>query len=176
MMFNRLYKSFIRVKGYLLLIISIGITLLLFFIVQKIEVPMLWVVVFAIPFLLLFIVVCDVAHCATQDIILPKVKASCEPHPLYSEAHAILLLEKSKLFGHESMVSVYFKEDDFEILIGLGYVLTIQQEGSIQVLITTKVGAEKDDIWEKVRDNNSSILRKLLIRPTIPKILQSFGA
>ena len=175
-MFSRLYKSFIRVNGYALSSAGLAITLLLFFITPTTEIPVRWVVVVAIPFFLLLIVVCDVAYHAIQETILPKVKASYKPHSLYPDALAILLLEKSNLFGHESVVSVYFKADDFETLIGVGYVLTIQQGGLIQVLVISNVEEVQDNIWEKIRNNDGSVLSKLLIRPSIPKILQSFGA
>ena len=173
-MFNRLYKSFVRVKGYVLSSFGLLIGLLAFFVTPTTEIPVRWVVVFAVPFFLLFIVVCDVAYCGIQDIILPKVKASYKPSSLYSDAIATLLLEKSNLFGHESLVSVYVKENAFEKLIGIGYVLTIQQNGLIQVLVIQ--GVEKQDsIWEKIRSGNSNVLSKLLIRPSIPKISQNIG-
>lgn len=176
MIFKEMYKSFIRVKGYVLSFIGLLITLLLFFVTPTTELPVRWVVVFAVPFFLLFVVVCDIAYRAIQDIVLPKVKASCEPPALYPDALAILLLEKSNLFGHESLVSVYSKEDDFETLIGVGYVLTIQQGGLIQVLVTRNVGKAQEDIWKKIRNNDGSVLSKLLIRPSIPKIIQEIGA
>jgi hypothetical protein len=175
MIFKEIYKSFIRVNGYLLSSFSLLIALLLFFVTPTTDIPVRWVVVFAVPFFLLFIVVCDVAYCAIQDIVLPKVKASREPSSLYPNALAILLLEKSNLFGHESLVSVYFKGDDFETLIGVGYVLNIQQGGLIQVLVIGKVGEAQDDTWEKIRNNNGDILSKLLIRPSITKIMQDIG-
>ncbi len=176
MIFKEMYKSFIRVNGYVLSLGGLLIMLLLFFVTPTTEIPVRWVVVFAAPFFLLFIVVCDVAYRAIQDIVLPKVKASYRPHSLYSDAIAILLLEKSNLFGHESLVSVYFKEDAFEKLIGWGYVLTVQQGGLIQVLVIREVGEAQDSIWEKIRNNDGSVLSKLLIRPSIPKIIQDIGA
>ncbi len=175
MICKELYNSFIRVRGYVLALVGVVLTLLLFFVTPTTNIPVKWLVVFAIPLLLLLIVICDVAHRAMQDIVLPKVKASQPPPPLYPDAVAILLLEKSNLFGQDSGVSVYFKEDDFEVLVGWGYVLTVQQGGLIQVLIMQKVGQAQGSVWDQIKNNDGAVLKKLLVRPSIPKIMLNVG-
>lgn len=170
-----MYKSFIRIKGYPLSAISVFLMLLPFFVTPTTEIPVRWVVFFALPFFLFLFVVCDVAYRATQEITLPRVKASRMPSPLYPDALAVLIVEKSNLFGHESVVSVYLKEDDFEILIGVGYVSTVQQDGHIQIIVTSAIEEAQNGNWEKIRNNDGGILSKLLIRPSIPRIIQNIG-
>ena len=100
---------------------------------------------------------------------LPKVKQGTKPPSLYTSAVALLLLEKTEIFGHESLVSVYYKEDNYEILIGLGFISTVQENGLIQVIVQSNVDDRYNDTWKLITSNNTNALERILVKPTIPK-------
>jgi hypothetical protein len=65
------------------------------------------------------------------------------------------------------MIAVYVNEDDYERLLAVGRVLTIQTNGFLQVGIKATADAG-DDSLSKLRSNDASFLRKLLVKPSVP--------
>lgn len=57
-------------------------------------------------------------------------------------------------------------------MVGIGYVLTIQENKLVQVLVTRSVDEEFQSFWEKVTRNDGAVLSKLVIKPSIPRILE----
>lgn len=81
----------------------------------------------------------------------------------------ILFLSESELFTHDSIVSIHIvEEEDFERLIGFGYVFNIQENGKIQIWIDS-VLKDSDEIIENIKDKNATTLKNLVVRPTTPK-------
>ena len=56
--------------------------------------------------------------------------------------------------------------DGLEILVGTGIVINVQDNKTIQVFIN-QIILEHKDILEKLVNNNSQIISKILIKPTI---------
>ena len=84
----------------------------------------------------------------------------------------LCLLEPSDLFSFGTLVSIYYiNPEGFEILIGLGEVINIQDDKKIQVLISDYYNPNRE-IIEKLSMNNATILKKILIKPNIPKDLR----
>ena len=176
--FAEVYCSFLRTHGYSVGILSFIMTTLAFYFTPDDTVHLKWLVPLSLVSLLVFIVLVDFAfrayHAATTR--LPVVKSATKPPELYPNATALLLLDKSELFGHESIVSVYIRDNDFEMLIGVGFVLTIQQDGLVQILVSKKVESGRDMLWTEVTSNNANTLRKLIVKPSIPKHINDIGA
>lgn len=172
-----LYTSFLRIKGFSLSVISVFFALIAFYFTPENTIHIKILVPICLFSFLVFAVITDFAIRAYKNCLtkLPKVISAKKPPALYPNAIVLLLLSKSELFGHESIVSVYFQEDGFEILIGVGFVLTIQQDGLIQVLILKKIDFEKEHLWSDINANNNTILKKLLVKPTIPKQIIEIG-
>ncbi len=62
---------------------------------------------------------------------------------------------------------MYLDEAGFEVPIGIGYVLNIQQNHLVQVLITQLFPENaKGKTWDDVKNNNSEALGRLLVRPS----------
>jgi membrane-bound metal-dependent hydrolase YbcI (DUF457 family) len=101
---------------------------------------------------------------------LPRVRYCHENTLLNGDTELLLLLDPSALFGVDSLVSVYGLSSDFEVLIGIGAVITIQQEGAIQVRVLRRVSAY-EAIWKKVAGNDKATLASLLIKPTVPRYI-----
>jgi len=85
------------------------------------------------------------------------------------ESEFILLLEKSDLLAIDSFVSFYYIwNGEFEACIGIGEVNNIQSNGLIQAKIL-KMEDEYQDIWQKVRNQNTEEIAKILVKPGITK-------
>ena len=100
---------------------------------------------------------------------LPKVVQGRNPPNQYPNAAALLLLQHSELFGHEAIVSVFYRNDDFEEFIGIGFVLTIQENGLIQIVVQKSLGENLDHLWASIRANDANSVRRLLVKPSIPR-------
>jgi hypothetical protein len=81
----------------------------------------------------------------------------------------VLLLQPSELFAHESYVAIYRYTHSFERLIGLGYVLTIQQDRRIQVLVTSFVEPTDGETWQELLANNANTMQQIIVKPHLPK-------
>ena len=79
------------------------------------------------------------------------------------------------MFGHEAIVSVYHKEEGFEEYIGNGFVLTIQENGFIQVLVLKNNDERHSVLWDKIMSGNKQTLENMIVRPTVSKSVLSSG-
>lgn len=82
----------------------------------------------------------------------------------------ILLLEASELFGTENFVSIYHKDDanGFEVLVGYGYVRTVQLDQKIQVQVLEWFSGN-DDITDKIEGRVVDALNCTIVRPSAPR-------
>jgi hypothetical protein len=81
----------------------------------------------------------------------------------------LCLLEKSEFFASDSCLSFYYTDEySYEVMIAVGHVINIQTDGKIQALIDKPVDAYLD-ILEKLANNDSQVLSKIIVKPTIPK-------
>ena len=96
---------------------------------------------------------------------LPKVLASTK----YPNGDTVLLLTESNLFTNNSIVSIYYNEDDFEYLIGFGTVINVQENGKIQVGIYSTLDGFNEQ-FEKIDNNDKTYIDKLVIKPNISNV------
>ena len=175
--FLDLYQSFTRIHGVPVTLLSIGIGVIAFVFSPTDKVSLKVVVPLCVIAFLVLITLIDNSLQNWKKIsnILPKVKQARTPTALYDGAKAILLLEPSDIYAHETLVSVYYLENDFERLIGVGFILTIQGNGLIQVLVNKTIEEQGENIWESICQNDVTVLSKLHVKPSIPKILDNLG-
>lgn len=171
------YMSFIRIHGWLLGLVALAITIGLLFWQPEAKIAVKWFVLLFAPMLILLITFLDLAYQSFNKNIfpLPKVIASKGAPSVYKNAKAILLLEPSIIFAHESFVSIYLKESSFEKLIAVGHVATIQEEGRIQVVITQLIDIVDSDWLSLIIANNADIHKNILVKPTFPKFIAELG-
>ena len=81
----------------------------------------------------------------------------------------ILLLTPSEWLSVESLVSVYYAPDEFEQYVASGWVLVVQNDRRIQVVLNLSEIPQNDDIRERLLHNDKNVLQKLIIKPTIPR-------
>lgn len=175
--FFDLYQSFTRIHGIPVALLGIVLGLVTFNYSSTDSVSLKVIVPLGIVLFLMLMTFIDnsIQNFKKVSNILPKVKRAITPTALHSGAKAILLLEPSDIFAHETLVAVYFLENDFERLIGVGFIITIQENGLIQVLVNKAIDEQDKNIWDNIYNNDITVLSKLQVKPSIPKILDTLG-
>ncbi|MGA9098650.1 MAG: hypothetical protein WB392_06920, partial [Methanotrichaceae archaeon] len=90
------------------------------------------------------------------------------PYTSNPNARVLCLVEPSEFFSYDTMVSFYYKIGDFERLIGLGEVININEDKFIQIELNRLLDGN-DAIVERLIENNAECLRRIRIKPFIPK-------
>jgi hypothetical protein len=168
---SELYDAFKRVKGYPLSFIAIVLAIVMYIWEPETSLPLKIVIPISIILLLIIFILIDLSlHCFSKMInIIPPVRYCQKAIKIGKDGIAILLIDNSALFSPDTLISVYYRDEFYEPLIGLGFVLTIQENKLIQVLIDTCVNTQYDEIWARACENNKSTLEKLIVKPSIPK-------
>lgn len=79
------------------------------------------------------------------------------------------LLEASDLFAAQSIISLYYTdEDDFERLIGVGFVESINNKGRIQVVID-EPEITYQNILDKLANNDLKVIQQTRVSPSAIK-------
>lgn len=103
-----------------------------------------------------------------QSFYLPKIIGSKKKALANQQNYLIFLLEPSELFSYDTIVSFYYLDDDFELLIAVGRVNNIQQDRKVQVEVTDYVRGY-EEIFNKLENNDSTALKRTRVKPNIPK-------
>ena len=99
-----------------------------------------------------------------SGIKLPLVKQATK----FGESQTvILILGPSPLFSFNSVVAIYYLEDQFERLIGIGSVINVQENGLIQVSVM-EAKTEDTRLWESIINNKADIIKHIIVKPYAP--------
>lgn len=170
-MFYELWESFKKVYGPIISFVGVVISWLAFLYRPDDEIKLKY---FIIILIFLFVVISMLLELflkfyTKSKSYLPKVSKGMKPYgQRHSKCKALLLLENSPIFSFEQLVSVYIREEDFERLLGTGFVIAIQENFKIQVLISNDVCDDKT-LWDKITNNDAAIIKHILVKPSIPK-------
>jgi len=96
----------------------------------------------------------------------PSLRYGLQPPLGLPNAVALLLFDPSPLYAHDSIVSLYFLENEFERLIGVGRVYNIQEDGKIQVLVMRDMGFGNE--WQSLAQNDAIKMKGIRVKPTVP--------
>lgn len=163
------WKGFTKPWGPLGLAISFALPIIIWVFAPSTSVPLIWVVLFSALVLVTICSLISALFFAVNDneLILPRVISGREPPAYYSEDYNVLLiLEPSELFARDHLLSLYLKVDNFEELVGFGRVLNVQDDGLIQVGLINR--GEDREIFQKIRENNASVIKTLLVKSQVP--------
>ncbi len=171
--FSYFYSSFKKIYGYILLIIGILLSIIFWIWKPEDSISLKLIIPLAIFVLLLIITLFDLSYTFFQkhEHLLPKVIQGREPPSFLNESKALLLVEKSELFSHEALISLFQLDQGYGKLVGLGYVLAVQNDGIIQIIITKSFMDNDVDFWDRVTKNDNNIIKNLIVKPNIPKTL-----
>ncbi len=171
--FRELYQSFQNIHGYPVVFLSLLITLIAFAVSPNTLIYLKWILPLLVIFIIVILTFIDLSYRLYKKASkpLPSVRQVHRPAAVAKDAIAILLLEPSDIYGHESVVSLFYLNEGYEKLIGMGYVLTIQTNGMIQVLINKLIDVSEKEIIDKALNNDVLVLKKLLVKPMISKSL-----
>ena len=166
------WRSAGKAYGAPLTILSGLLALLLWRFPPTTQVPLGIVIVTSMLGTAVLLTLAHMAYSAIQELQgrLPRVIHSRKGEGAAESCPAICLLEQSELFNPGVAVAFYFKgADDFEVLIGIGRVLNVQDDRRIQVGLNQVVKGQKA-IVKELRKNNADILRQLIVKPSVPAI------
>jgi hypothetical protein len=131
-------------------------------------------VAFIIPIgtfiLIVLAVVADAGYRAWQLRMpgLPKVLYATNSVSLGATIQLVCLLEPSEMFSYGLQVGFYYQnEDGFEILIGVGHVVNIQDDKRVQVGLTRTSGGQEQTV-ELIGQNKKSVIERVRVKPSIP--------
>ena len=125
-----------RSYGALVVILSMPLALLLWYFPPTTRVPLGMVIVTGTLGIAILLTLAHMAYSAIQELSgrLPRVIHSRKGPGAFEDYLVVCLLEQSELFSHGVAVSFYFKDSgEFEVLIGIGLVLNVQDDRRIQV-------------------------------------------
>lgn len=152
-----------------------GITAVVFFILGFLwwvfgpqdTVPM-WV--FSLAVIVGYIACVIVYAMASRDIeityVLPRVKSI-----RHTESKVIFLLERNELFMQGAYVTIAYQDEDdlIEVVLGLGYVETINSQGNMQVVFVKQTeNPQALDIIKELSDKKHC-RNAIKIKPTVQK-------
>lgn len=98
--------------------------------------------------------------------VLPKVKSI-----RHTENNIIFLLEKNELFMQGAYVTIAYQDEDdlIEVVLGLGYIETINSQGNMQVVFVKPSESQQAiSIIENLKDKKH-VRNAIKIKPTIQK-------
>ena len=99
---------------------------------------------------------------------LPRVLRYYQPQGSYPVGTIGLILEASDLYAFHTSVAIYYKEEVYEPLIGVGHVENVSDKGLIQVVGWPTEIAYKE-VWERVCQNDTLYLKNISVKPSVPK-------
>ena len=158
-------------KPVQLILGSIG---LLIFYFQRIELtinPSILLMVSSVLLIIIVILYSTARKAYSKSMVgLPKVIHQFKTPPRYPEYPKSigLVLEPSNLYAIDTVVSIYFKEEHHEALIGVGFIENIQENGFIQI-IAFPDDTYLESIWNRVCQNDSLACEKISVKPSVPK-------
>ena len=82
------------------------------------------------------------------------------------KTEVIWIFEPSELYSNNAIVSLFFDDEGYERLIGLGYVFNVQEDKHIQILITQWISGQ-EEIKDKLEANNAQVLKKVIAKPYV---------
>ncbi len=164
-----LWSSFKKTYGPILTGLSLFLAIIFWKFPSNEKIGLDIILPISIFLLMLLITLADTAYLSFKmdKRIVPRVILGRE-----FSSKILLLLEPSKFFSHDTLVSFYYNEG-FEQLIGIGRVLNVQEDKNIQVILTHPLPGHESTL-RKLSQSESTILRKIIVKPSIPMSIAEY--
>ena len=164
------WRSARRAYGGLVAVLSLPLAIFLWIFPPTTCVPLGMIIVASTLGISILLTLAHMAYSLIQELSdqLPRVIHSREGAGAFKNHPVLCLLEQSELFSHGVAVSFYFKDaGEFEILIGTGLVLNVQDDRRIQVGLN-QVAEGQEVTVRKLQEGNSDTLQRLIVKPNVP--------
>ncbi|MCE5163754.1 hypothetical protein [Plesiomonas sp. PI-19] len=167
---ERLWKAILKSWGGAITLISFVASIAVYFVVPNtatVKMNIFFVIVMILAALI--IVLFRAAYDANTDasVILPKVRRVLNPPKSYEKASVLLIVDPSNYLSHESSVTLFMLEDDYEQLIGVGVVINVQNDKKVQVAIYKN--DESEELLSQLKENKKHDLERLILKPSVPR-------
>lgn len=166
---SELYKSIKQTNSYAVGAVGTALSAFAFYWEPNATVSIKWLSIPVLAILIVVITLLDVAirlHGLSQKQ-LPTV-VSAQKLTLREREGILLLLEPSILFSTSVIVSVYHvNSEGWEILIGVGRVHHVQEDGKVQIFVHMK-SQNSEEKWSDVERRDSGTLNGLRVKPSAP--------
>ena len=171
-----LWLSFTRIQGVLVSVVGIVTGILLWQMSPTATVRLMFVVPAAIVVTMIIAVLAGAVHAvwSNRRPAIPRVLYATQPK-VEAELQLICLLEPSDWFSYGLGVAFYYVNDDgFELLVGIGRVINVQDDGRIQVGVTRTIGGN-DGVVAEIASGSKGTLERVRVKPSIPHDAQFDG-
>jgi hypothetical protein len=167
---ERIWKSILKSWGAVFTIISLVASIAVYFVVPATDtVPMNVFLVLVLLLIATIIILLRATFDANIDasVVLPRVRKVLNPPKSYEKASALLVVDPSNYLSHDSYVTLFMLEDDYEQLIGVGIVINVQNDKKIQVAIYKN--EESEQLISQLKENKKHDLERLILKPSVPR-------
>lgn len=164
---NLIHSNFKKNQGWLIGVISLITSILLWIITPSTVVPFGLILTLLILAFFLMYIFADSGHEIFNKYLnlIHKTKLPRLIRVIEREGKQILLARPSQLFSHDMVVSIYLVDNDkFEELIGFGFIINVQEDGILQIELIKILESFKDG-FEKMIANDIKILENVIIKP-----------
>lgn len=164
--------AFDSVQGWLLGGIGLVLAVLALAFAGGAKVPLWIAVAIAVAFAIVAVVFYQAARIAWSMArkSLPSVLQVLKPPPSYVGVLYLLIAEASDQFTTGMAVTIYLREDEYERLVGVGRVITVQENHSLQIGLDA-TGDLEPHVAEGFEKGEASFIRRLIVRPSIPTFI-----
>lgn len=170
------WDAFFKIHGVVDLFIGLVLTFLLWKFSSDFTLS-LFIVIPIFVFLAIIIITLLVALYDSNKYnskSLPNVLSIKKVNENISMQGMLFILEPSHFFAYDALVSLYYIDDGYERLFGIGTVYNVQEDGKIQVTFRYSIDLD-EELNQKLSNNNSDILKKVFVKPNIPnEYIESF--
>lgn len=173
-----IWSSFFEIQGVLIGFLGIGITIGLSRFSFNTQIPLDLVIAIAFFMLLLVATLTQASYQSVktaqelsqlQKSVIPKILYVKKEESSKAPFQLRCLLGNSALFSNDTCISFYYTDDEgFERLIGMGVVLTVQDNGKVQALLDIPILGYQD-ILEKLGNNDLTIINRTVVKPNITR-------
>ena len=166
---KRFWSSTRESYGALVAIFSIPLAIVLWLFPPDTHVPLGIVICAGMVVFAMLISFTHMAYSILKELSsqLPRVIHSREGAGTFEHNIVVCLLEESTLFSQGIAVSFYFKDSEkFEVFIGTGVVINVQDDRRIQVGLREMAKGQEDAVT-KLKNNDSAALQCLIIKPNV---------
>ncbi|MBO0348456.1 hypothetical protein J0895_04920 [Phormidium pseudopriestleyi FRX01] len=173
-----IWSSFLEIQGVLIGFIGILITIILSRLPVKTQIPLDLVIAIALFMLLLVVTLIKASYQSfktaqelsqLQKSVIPKILYVSKEPSSQAPFQLRCLLGNSALFSNDTCISFYYTDDEgFERLIGMGVVLTVQDNGKVQALLDIPLLGYQE-ILEKLGNNDLKIIGQTIVKSNITR-------